>query len=63
MTTFLNYLIVLAVAALLLGPSLYGALRERRIDRQLRAAGQRPRTAPHRRVRPARVALRHASCE
>ncbi|MFJ4778482.1 hypothetical protein [Streptomyces sp. NPDC088762] len=38
MHTFLNYLVVLAVAALLLGPSLYGVARERRIDRQLRGA-------------------------
>ncbi|MFG2998037.1 hypothetical protein [Streptomyces sp. NPDC048340] len=38
MTTFLDYLVVLAVAALLLAPSLYGTARERRIDRQLRKA-------------------------
>lgn len=37
MNTFLDYLVVLAIAVLLLGPSLYGALRDRRIDRQLRA--------------------------
>lgn len=69
MNTFLNYLTVLAVAALLLGPSLYGLLREHRVDRRIRAAQQRlevvrygPRT---RRARPrtARVALRNASGE
>ncbi|MEV7519655.1 hypothetical protein [Streptomyces sp. NPDC091371] len=38
MNTLVNYLVVLAVAALLLGPSLYGMARERRIDRQLREA-------------------------
>ncbi|MEU9144450.1 hypothetical protein [Streptomyces sp. NPDC048349] len=38
MSTFLNYLTVLALAVLLLGPSLYGMARERRIDRQLRKA-------------------------
>ncbi len=38
MNTFLNYLVVLAVAALLLAPALYGTVRERRIDRQLREA-------------------------
>ncbi|MFD7557642.1 MULTISPECIES: hypothetical protein [unclassified Streptomyces] len=38
MTTILNYLVVLAVAALLAGPALYGIARERRIDRQLHEA-------------------------
>ncbi|MFC9299064.1 hypothetical protein ACFTWH_18360 [Streptomyces sp. NPDC057011] len=38
MSTFLNYLTVLALAALLLAPALYGLARERRIDRQLREA-------------------------
>ncbi|OEJ33660.1 hypothetical protein [Streptomyces subrutilus] len=38
MNTLLNYLAVLAVAALLLAPALYGTARERRIDRQLRGA-------------------------
>ncbi|GAA0308290.1 hypothetical protein GCM10010302_53800 [Streptomyces polychromogenes] len=38
MNTFLDYLTVLAVAALLLAPSLYGAFHDRRIDRQLAAA-------------------------
>ncbi|MFD3873642.1 hypothetical protein [Streptomyces sp. NPDC058623] len=41
MNTFLSYLAVLAVAALLLAPSLYGLLRERRVDRQLRAVENR----------------------
>ncbi|MFB7172715.1 hypothetical protein ACFCYM_18075 [Streptomyces sp. NPDC056254] len=41
MNTLLSYLAVLAVAALLLAPSLYGALRERRIDRQIRAVETR----------------------
>ncbi|MFJ8161024.1 hypothetical protein ACIRBY_08830 [Streptomyces sp. NPDC096136] len=39
MNTFLDYLTVLAVAALLLAPSFHGALHDRRVDRQLRAAG------------------------
>lgn len=66
MNTFLDFLVVLAVAALLLGPSLYGAARERRIDRQIRAVRQQPhtprtRTRPERtRPRAARVAVRHA---
>ncbi|MFD4245284.1 hypothetical protein ACFWP3_27405 [Streptomyces sp. NPDC058525] len=38
MNTLLNYLAVLALAALLLAPALYGTARERRIDRQLREA-------------------------
>lgn len=41
MNTFLDYLAVLAVAALLLAPALYGAARDRRIDRQIRAAVER----------------------
>ncbi|MEV8531100.1 hypothetical protein [Streptomyces sp. NPDC051211] len=69
MNTLLNHLTVLAVAALLAGPALYGVLHERRIDRQLRAARQRAQVVRdgHRReqARPgaAPVALRHASCE
>ncbi|MCJ0871425.1 hypothetical protein [Streptomyces sp. AP-93] len=43
MNTFLDYLVVLAVAALLLAPALYGAARERRVDRQIRAAAERRR--------------------
>lgn len=50
MNTLLSYLTVLAVAALLLAPSLYGALRERRLDRQIRAAAGQP-------VEPARPAV------
>lgn len=44
MTTFLSFLAVLAIAALVLAPFLYGMVRERRIDRQLRkaAAGRSP---------------------
>lgn len=38
MTTFLSLLFVLALAALVLAPSLYGVVLERRIDRQLREA-------------------------
>ncbi|MFE3790022.1 hypothetical protein [Streptomyces goshikiensis] len=38
MSTFVSYIAVLAIAAVLLGPALYGGLRERRTDRQLRAA-------------------------
>ncbi|OKK20665.1 hypothetical protein AMK16_09455 [Streptomyces sp. CB00455] len=34
----LDYLLVLAVAALLLAPALYGILRDRRIERELRLA-------------------------
>ncbi|MFD6889949.1 hypothetical protein [Streptomyces sp. NPDC059957] len=43
MNTFLAYLAVLAVAALLLAPALYGAARDRRIDRQIRAAAEHRR--------------------
>lgn len=66
MTTLLNYLAVLAVAALLLGPSLYGALRDRRIDRELRAARRSGRTVPEKSRseqpirRTPRAAVRHA---
>ncbi|MFE1786970.1 hypothetical protein ACFW7J_00975 [Streptomyces sp. NPDC059525] len=42
MNTFLDYLTVLAVAALLLAPSLHGLLHERRIDRQLRPEREKP---------------------
>ncbi|AWZ04666.1 MULTISPECIES: hypothetical protein [unclassified Streptomyces] len=59
MNTFLDYLLVLAVAALLLGPALYGALRERRLDRQIRAARRGARTPgttkrPRPGIRPAK---------
>ncbi|MEU6757942.1 hypothetical protein [Streptomyces sp. NPDC046685] len=69
MNSFLNYLAVLAVAALLLGPALYGVVRDRRIDRQIRAAQQREQLIrhgqPHPRPRPrtagaVRIVLRHA---
>lgn len=71
MNTLLDYLTVLAVAALLAGPALYGALRDHRTDRELRAAvagpsGQHPRTVRDGRrrteSRPAApcVAVRHA---
>ncbi|MFF1411097.1 hypothetical protein ACFVX6_15100 [Streptomyces sp. NPDC058289] len=58
MNTFLDYLVVLTVAAVLLGPSLYWAARERRLDRQIRAAEQRAqvpreRRHPQRRSAPA----------
>ncbi|MGE7387110.1 hypothetical protein ACQKM2_16680 [Streptomyces sp. NPDC004126] len=61
MNTFLDYLTVLAVAALLLAPALYGALRERRTDRELAAAARRrpaatPRPAPAPRPAGARPA-------
>ncbi|MEU8772807.1 hypothetical protein [Streptomyces sp. NPDC048606] len=41
MNTFLSYLAVLALAVPLLAPGLYGVLRDRRIDRQLRAVETR----------------------
>ncbi|GGR75826.1 hypothetical protein [Streptomyces nojiriensis] len=41
MTTFVSYLAVLAIAALVLGPGLYGILRDRRIDQQIRAVATR----------------------
>ncbi|MET8469567.1 hypothetical protein ABZY90_13260 [Streptomyces sp. NPDC006422] len=40
MTTAMNYLAVLFVFLLLASPSLYGMAHDRRIDRQLRAAGR-----------------------
>ncbi|MEW1636154.1 hypothetical protein AB0469_19000 [Streptomyces sp. NPDC093801] len=40
MNTFLDHLTVLAVVALLLAPSLYGALHDRHVDRRLRAAAR-----------------------
>ncbi|MFF8266181.1 hypothetical protein ACF059_02190 [Streptomyces sp. NPDC016562] len=69
MNSFLNYLAVLAVAALLLGPALYGIARDRRIDRQVRAAQQREQLIRHGQPQPrprprtagaARIVLRHA---
>ncbi|MGW1763635.1 hypothetical protein ACWCQL_06010 [Streptomyces sp. NPDC002073] len=67
MNTFLSFLAVFLVAALLLAPSLWGALRDHRIDRQLRAARQReqlvrdgrPRTPA--RGRAPRAGVRHAA--
>ncbi|MCJ1678062.1 hypothetical protein MTF65_12040 [Streptomyces sp. APSN-46.1] len=50
MSTFVNYLAVLALTAVLIGPSLYGALRDRRIDRQLRAAATRRVWLPRQRA-------------
>ncbi|MFE0581348.1 MULTISPECIES: hypothetical protein [unclassified Streptomyces] len=41
MTTFVNFLVVLALATLLIGPALYLNHRDRRTDRQLRAAATR----------------------
>ncbi|WP_405488995.1 hypothetical protein [Streptomyces sp. NBC_00096] len=43
MNTFLDLLVVLAVAALLATPALYGATREHRLNRQLRTAAQNAR--------------------
>nr|WP_251056603.1 hypothetical protein [Streptomyces sp. ISL-94] len=66
MNTFLDYAVVFVIAALLLGPSLWGAARDRRVDRQLRAAQQREQVVRkgHRReearTRTPRVAVRHA---
>lgn len=66
MNTLLDYLVVLAIAALLLGPSLYGAARERRLDRQIRAAGRAAQVLQDRhrrepaRARTPRIAVRHA---
>ncbi|CAM5684727.1 hypothetical protein [Streptomyces badius] len=41
MNTFLNYLVVAALFALVLAPAVLGFARERRIDRQLRDAERR----------------------
>ncbi|MFJ6514845.1 hypothetical protein ACIQMO_14220 [Streptomyces sp. NPDC091406] len=48
MNTFLNYLVVAALFALVLAPVALGVVRERRIDRQLREAerGRRPAAGP-----------------
>lgn len=45
MNTFLNYLVVAALFALVLAPVAYGTVRERRIDRQLREAQRRRQPA------------------
>ncbi|MFJ3877097.1 hypothetical protein ACIPW5_06520 [Streptomyces sp. NPDC090077] len=57
MNTFLDYLTVLAVAALLLAPALHGALHERRVERQLRAARDRA-AAPRQAAGPGRTGRR-----
>ncbi|MFF3824735.1 hypothetical protein ACFYXN_12830 [Streptomyces griseus] len=48
MNTFLNYLVVVALFALVLAPVAVGAARDLRIDRQLREAerGRRPAGPP-----------------
>ncbi|WP_328300730.1 hypothetical protein OG389_25260 [Streptomyces sp. NBC_00435] len=51
MNTFLDLLVVLAVAALLAAPALYGAARDHHLDRQIRAARQGAR-APGTTKRP-----------
>lgn len=67
MNTFLSYLVVLLVAALLAAPALWGAVRDRGIDRQLRAAQHREQVLRdgHRsekaRRRAPRIAVRHAA--
>ncbi|WP_405978667.1 hypothetical protein [Streptomyces sp. NBC_00158] len=55
MNTFLDYLTVLAVAALLLAPALHGALRDRRTNRQLAAAARPAPARTARRPRPRTV--------
>ncbi|GHF43500.1 hypothetical protein PV376_26715 [Streptomyces sp. NRRL_ISP-5395] len=45
MNTFLNYLVVAALFALVLAPVALGSARERRIDRQLREAERGRRAA------------------
>ncbi|MEU2575622.1 hypothetical protein ACIP3B_08005 [Streptomyces anulatus] len=45
MNTFLNYLVVAALFALVLAPVALGLARERRIDRQLREAERGRRAA------------------
>ncbi|MBK6041591.1 hypothetical protein [Streptomyces sp. MBT55] len=65
MNTFLNYLVVAALFALVLAPVALGVVRERRIDRQLREAERgearpaRTRSAarPHKVTRPAQCPL------
>ncbi|MFJ8748231.1 hypothetical protein ACIREO_02625 [Streptomyces sp. NPDC102441] len=46
MNTFLSYLSIAALFALVLLPALVGLARERRIDRELRDAERRRETAP-----------------
>lgn len=53
MNTFLNYLVVAALFALVLAPVALGLARERRIDRQLREAERGRRAAdPRKRGAP-----------
>ncbi|WP_030580576.1 MULTISPECIES: hypothetical protein [Streptomyces] len=62
MNTFLNYLFVAALFALVLAPVALGVVRERRVDRQLREAerGRRPAGPPETRsaARPVTAARR-----
>ncbi|MDK9494780.1 hypothetical protein QEZ40_003414 [Streptomyces katrae] len=60
MNTFLDYLTVLAVAALLLAPALYGALHDHRTDRQLAEAARARSTEPRPAPAPRRTAPRPA---
>ncbi|WNF29483.1 hypothetical protein RI138_23120 [Streptomyces sp. C11-1] len=45
MNTFLNYLVVASLFALVAAPAVVGLARERRIDRELREAERMARTA------------------
>ncbi|MFC8533712.1 hypothetical protein ACFUJY_07125 [Streptomyces sp. NPDC057249] len=54
MNTFLNFLGISALFALVLLPALIGAARERRIDRELREAEQDRSTRPPRTADAAR---------
>lgn len=47
MNTLLSYLAVLALAAAVLAPSLYGLLRDHRTDQQIRTAARRRVLAGH----------------
>lgn len=60
MNTFLNYLVVAALFALVLAPVALGLARERRIDRQLREAerGEAAPTETENAARPHRVTRR-----
>ncbi|MFJ6614514.1 hypothetical protein ACIQPT_30010 [Streptomyces sp. NPDC091289] len=60
MNTFLNYLVVAALFALVLAPVVLGAARELRIDRQLREAerGEVALTETERAARPHEVTRR-----
>ncbi|GGS10509.1 hypothetical protein GCM10010221_03230 [Streptomyces parvus] len=46
MNAFLNYLVIIALFALVLAPVAFGVARERRIDRQLREAERRRTRGP-----------------